>query len=483
MKLKIFLALIIFYSQAIKSQSLLEQIKKFANSPELKQAEWSVCAKFADNAEPIIEFNSNKNLAPASGLKVFTTSTAFNLLGPKFRYSTKLYYSGNIRNGVLNGALIIKGEGDPTLGSSNIDGALPLDSLMQRWFAILKENGINEIKGGIVADASFFDDIPVPGMWYWIDLGNYYAAGASGLSVHDNYYRLYFQPSRMVGEIAKLLRTEPEHLGIKFINHIKTAQRGTGDNGYIYRAPRQKLAILRGTIPQGKKEFFIKGSLPNPPLFLANYLKDYLTSAGIKVGRKLIVATQPLNYRNYSLIDSVTSPPLWKIIQRILTKSDNFYAEQLLKTFAKITTGKGSVDGGIEVIKKFLSGQNIDTTGLTLYDGCGLSRSNTITAEMMVDLLISNTRQNWFKYFYEGLPVVKKVSKIKLSKFGASAILANNARIKNGFISGVRSHSGYLRNKSGRLICFSLIANNFSCKVKEIDAIHEKVLILLANLK
>ncbi len=475
-----FLSLIFANKQP--AQNILQKIKKLSNLPELRQAEWAVCAKYADNSQPIIEFNSNKNLTPASGLKVFTTSAAFDLLGSEFRYQTKLYYKGIIKNGTLNGDLIIKGSGDPTFGSDRVSNSPGIKAVMQRWLNALKKNGIKTIKGKIIADASFFDNIPVSGMWYWIDLGNYYAAGTSGLSVCDNYYRLYFKPSNRVGEPAKIIRTEPAELPLKFINHIKTAGVGSGDNGYIYRAPNQHLAILRGTIPQGKKEFFIKGSLPDPPLFLAGYFKNFLVKNGISFHGETLVLNIPFNYNNAVIIDSVSSPPLKEIIAYILNKSDNFYTEQLLKTFARIKAGKGSRKAGIKLIKYFLAEHKIDTTGLNLYDGCGLSRSNTITANMMVDLLISNTKEKWFADFYNSLPVVKgNSSKRKVNKFGARTILVNNARIKNGYISGVRSHSGYLRNKAGRLICFSLIANNFTSKVKSIDKIHEKVLILLAN--
>jgi len=483
--LKFIFIILIFEISAnifIYSQNLLNKIKELTSSKELAYAEWSVCAKYAENSETIIAFNSNKSLAPASGLKVFTTSTAFDLLGPDFIYKTKLYYSGKIKSGVLKGNLIIKGSGDPTLGSPTMTGAIRLDSLMERWMKILKKMGIENIQGRIVADVSFFNDIPVPGMWYWIDLGNYYAAGTSALSVHDNYYRIYFQPSDTIGNIAKFLRTEPKLFNIKFINNIKTAPKGTGDNGYIYRAPNQKTAILRGTIPQEGKDFSIKGSLPDPPLFLANYLNNYLTNRGILIKHSPIVLTKPTNLLNAVIIDSVESPPLKMIINRILNKSDNFYTEQLLKTFAKIKSGKATRKAGIELIKNYLATNNIDTTGLKLYDGCGLSRSNTITTNMMVDLLVKNMGKPWFKYFFNSLPVVKSnFKKGNSGKFGAGTILQNNARIKNGYISGVRSHSGYLINKAGRTICFSVITNNFNCKVKKIDRVHQKILILLAK--
>jgi D-alanyl-D-alanine carboxypeptidase/D-alanyl-D-alanine-endopeptidase (penicillin-binding protein 4) len=479
-----FVLILFSFVTQFSQNTVKKQILGFSKFPELKQASWSICAKYVSNGATIVKFQPDLNLAPASGLKVFTTSAALNILGKNYRFETKILADGKIKNGVLKGNLIIVGSGDPTLGSDKVEGSLPLDSLMMTWAEAVREAGIKKIQGSVIADAGAFDTLAVPGRWCWIDLGNYYAAQTSALTINDNLYKLFFKPNNKVGDIAEFLGTEPELDGIVFVNEMKTGKVGSGDNGYVYRSPYDSLAILRGTVPQGYEKFSIKGSLPDPPMFAANYFTRFLKKNGVPVyGKPRKIRTNG-KYKGAKLIITTLSPPLYLIVKNINKISNNLYTEQLLKSIALKKYGYASEDNGIKAVKHFVAESGVDTTGLNLFDGCGLSRSNTITAEMMTDLLIANTHRNWFPEFYRSLAVAgKKDDAGYFTRFGKGTPLENNARIKGGFIGGVRSHSGYLKTRSGKLIAFSLIANNFTCKVKKINKIHEKILIMLSNLK
>ena len=179
--------------------------------------------------------------------------------------------------------LYIRGEADPTLGSCDFDSSTCLESQMGRWVSAVQRAGIKQIDGNIIGDDRFLDHMPLPGGWLWTDIGNYYAAMTSGLSINENLYYLYFKPARYVGGPAEVLRTEPEVPGLSFFNHMKTGAAGSGDNGYIYAAPWQMVHQLEGTIPAGVSEFSIKGSLPDPALFAAQMLKEQLATAKIEV--------------------------------------------------------------------------------------------------------------------------------------------------------------------------------------------------------
>ncbi len=481
--MRIITLLILFCSITFSQSNELDSfIIKHSNSEELKQAQWAVTVKDVESGETLYDYNGNKALAPASGLKLFTTSTALNYLGAEFQFSTKLYYSGKIIDNVLKGNLIIQGGGDPTLGSSVFKGSLNLEKLMNRWVTIIKKLGIKHIDGQVIADDNLFDKIPVSGYWYWIDLGNYYAAQTSALTINDNLFHLFFKPNKLVGEPAQFLRTEPSIKGVYFINEMKTGAYGSGDNGYVFRSPYDSIAYLRGTIPQGYKEFAIKGSLPDPPLFAADKLTQSLIDKGVEVKGKPAKASESLNYSALSLIDEVKSKPLRDIVRRINKKSDNLYTSQILKMTGLIKYGKGSREAGIKAIFEFLSENNIDTSALSLFDGNGLSRSNTITTEMMTDLLTAVNKKSYFKDFYNSLSIAgNSKDDGTFRSFGKGTILENNARIKSGYITGVRSHSGYLRTRSGKFIAFSIIANNFNCEVREINKIHKNLLILIAQ--
>jgi D-alanyl-D-alanine carboxypeptidase/D-alanyl-D-alanine-endopeptidase (penicillin-binding protein 4) len=264
---------------------------------------------------------------------------------------------------------------------------------------------------------------------------------------------------------------------------MKTGAKGSGDNGYIYCGPGQFKATLRGTVPAGVSAFSIKGSIPDPALFSAQYLEKYLKAIRISVSLPAGTISEPVKYDPNKLITETISPPLKDIVYIINKKSDNLYTEQLLKTLGLEKKGEGSTYAGIEVIENFLKSNGISTEGLTLYDGCGLSRTDMITPKMMVQVLTMMTKKKVFDSFYHSLAVAGKADDPGyFTKFGVNSPLENNARIKSGLITGVRSESGYVKDKAGRLIAFSFIANNYTGTSRQVDRLHEKLLIMLAKL-
>ncbi|RJP63982.1 MAG: D-alanyl-D-alanine carboxypeptidase/D-alanyl-D-alanine-endopeptidase [Ignavibacteriales bacterium] len=451
----------------------------FANSS------WSLYAEDIDNNKTIIDFESNRALAPASCQKLVTTSAGFSLLGKNYKYETKIYYSGVIDNrGILTGDIHIVGSGDPTLGSGLRDNWIKLDSLMSVWVNALKEKGIKIIEGSVLANDLYFDNVSVPDNWFWVDIGNYYGTGTSGLTINNNLYYLYFKPADSVGGKAEVLYTIPEIPNLTFNNFMLTGEKGSGDNGYIYCAPGQFNATLRGTIPAGVKEFSIKGSIPDPALFAAQYFNKKLSISGIKITGAPSKIYFPFEYDEEKKIISTISPALKDIIFVINKRSNNIFTEQLLKTIAKVKTGTGSFEKGIQSVMDFLNTNHLPTAGVNLSDGCGLSHANTVTTKLLVKLLGFNYKQDYFPEFYKSLGIAGDKNDFGyFGKYGENTIIANNARIKDGYIQNVRSHTGYIKSKNGRMIAFSFIANNYNGSSRLVDNAHLKLLIKLANLE
>ncbi len=477
----------LFISGIVIAQTYLHiqrEIENYKNTKLMRSAQWSICARYLKSGKEIINYNSNMSLAPASNLKLFTTAAALEYLGENFRFETNLFYTGEIdEHGNLNGNIYFVGGGDPTFGSGLVESSLPLDSVMQRIISRIKSLNINKIAGNIYADDFLFDGQLIPDEWNWIDLGNYYAAPLSALTIHDNLYYLYFKPGKSVDAPAKVLKTEPEVAGLTFHNYMKTGAVGSGDNGYIYNAPWRYEAVLRGTIPMGKPEFSIKGSLPDPPLFAVKYLKQKLLENGIKVAGEALKLAAPVKYQNMKLLLRLLSPPLKDIVYIINKKSNNLYTELLLKMISYKINGIGSTLDGTELVKEFLDNNNINTDGILLYDGSGLSRENAITTKAMVELLTLLPGKKYFNTFYNSLAVMGDPNDIgHFRNAGKGTLLENNVRIKSGVIEGVRAYSGYLKSKDGKTIVFSMIANNFNGKGSEVTHIHKNILLLLANL-
>jgi D-alanyl-D-alanine carboxypeptidase/D-alanyl-D-alanine-endopeptidase (penicillin-binding protein 4) len=265
---------------------------------------------------------------------------------------------------------------------------------------------------------------------------------------------------------------------------MKTGPAGSGDNGYVYSAPLQFESALRGTVPAGPDEFSIKGSIPDPALFAAQYLTKSLNDHFIRVIGEPGKVTEPREYNETNVVFVSVSPPVKDIVYVLNKTSNNVYAELLLKAISFKKTGRGSTVDGVKHIERFLNDNLINTDGLTLYDGSGLSRSNMVTAGIMVELLMKNVESNYFDSFYRSLAVVGDPEDMGYFRnTGIGTAIEKKAWIKSGVILGVRSYSGYIQNKSGRAIVFSFIANNYDGSGSEVNRIHRELMIKLAELK
>ena len=193
-------------------------VEDFINNPLLENANISLLVKDLSTNKTIYQFRSNNSTIPASTMKLVTTATALELLGPKFCFETKLEIDGTLNsNGVLNGNLYIRGGGDPTLGSEHLGDK----DFLTKWVEKIQQIGIKKINGQIIADGTLYDDLGVNPKWTWEDIGNYYAAGAYGISYMDNTYQLVLR-SGAEGTTPEILRVIPEMPLLSFENHLKS---------------------------------------------------------------------------------------------------------------------------------------------------------------------------------------------------------------------------------------------------------------------
>lgn len=494
MKKILFLLLVIGLHLEITAQStglvaLKAEIKTISESPAMKPARWSFVVQEVQSGKKLINHNGQETMLPASTLKTATSAAALGILGEHFRFNTFLEYDGEINDGVLKGNLYIRGGGDPTLGSDRFGDATDKSILLAKAATVVKAKGIRKIEGDVIGDASIFEDAMIPVNWVWNDIGNYYGAGASGLSFNENTYYVYFKPSDQVGERADFLRTEPAMPEIQFVNEMTTGKRGSGDQGYIFGAPYDNLRFLRGSIPQGKDEFYIKGSIPDPAWFAAYSLKNALQHDSVMITgsvttlRKLKLTGHAPEKGNRQLLYTHQSPKLKEIVYWLNKKSVNLYGEHLLKAMGYHDFGEGSCDAGIKAEMAWWKSKGVDTDGMHLMDGSGLSRYNGITANQLCGMLRYNTRQTWFESFYESLPIAGLASDPGTMRYMCkNTAAANNLRGKSGYISRVRAYTGYVDTQSGKRLCYAMMGNNFTCKASQMRKMFEVLMVKMAEL-
>ncbi len=391
----------------------------------------------------VLQLDENRSMIPASCLKVVTTAAALHLLGPEFRFKTELVTQGEIKNGVLHGNVIIRGGGDPCLGSERVKSAIAWDRQIEKWKEAIDSQGIHEIRGKVIGDASLWEKAQAAPSWLWEDLGNYYGAGASALTFHENMYTLTFKPGKEVGAAAILDRVFPVMPQLCVHTEVVTGPVGSGDGTCIYGSEYNLEQVVRGTVPAGVEEFSIKGSVPDPAQFCSGLLKEALVKQGIKVGGEFLDGQEVV-------IQTTISPPVEEIIYWVNQVSHNLFAEHLLKAM-----GGGRTDQGIKAVHKLGKREGIDLQGMQMVDGSGLSRKNFMTPKQLTTILMKMQSSPHFTSFFASLP----------EKYPG-------VRAKDGLMSSTVSLAGYKGD-----VVFTIFINNGS-STKEM---REKIAELLSK--
>ena len=183
------------------------------------------------------------------------------------------------------------------------------------------------------------------------------------------------------------------------------------------------------------------------------------------------------------LLSTYKSPLLKDIVYWLNKKSVNLYAEHLLKAVGQKKNKDGSTQGGAKAVANWWKAQGINTDGLHMEDGSGLSRYNGITARQLSNMLQKNVGQSWFESFYESLPIAGNASDPgTLKRMCKNTAAANNVHAKSGYISRVRAYAGYVDTKSGKRLCFAMMANNFTCKASQMRKMFAELMVRLAEL-
>lgn len=464
------------YSQHTALKNYLEQFK---NDTDLKYAGISFYAMYPKEKKVIAEYNPYLSLSPASVLKVITTSTAWGVLGGDYQFETKLEYDGEIKNNVLEGNIYITGSGDPSLGSDRIPGNLTADKLMEKIVKTIQEKGIQKINGAVIADESYFEDDILPRNWIWEDIGNYYGSPAFGLNILENTYTLTFKTEKQ-GEDAKLLDCTPKIPNIEFINQMKVGSATSGDQGYIFGSPYTYTRYLQGSLPENKGTYQIKGAIPDPSLFAAQMLHQYLNAVGIIVIQKpSTTRITEVKNKPRTLIYKHLSPSLKYLILHTHLKSINLYAEALLKTVGKKKLNIGSTEAGCKAITQYWQNKGVDMKGVFINDGSGLSRSTAVCAKKFVDILQIITTEPWFKDYYESMSISGKRG--YEMNMGPGTILEGNVHLKGGYITRVCTYVGFMHDKNGNLICFAMLCNNYTCSITQMRKKWVDVMLHLAQ--
>lgn len=457
---------------------LWQQMDDIFNDPNFSSSNWGVVIKSLETGEYFYKRNEDRLFIPASNLKLFTTASALLLLEPNYKYKTNIFLDGKIDGSVLKGNLILQGIGDPTFSGRFNHGNVY--QIFNDWADSLLARNIDEIAGNLIGDDNLFDDNGLANGWSWEHESYWYSASTSAICFNENCIDVVVKPTA-IGNPASLTLL-PETRYVTLINKVTTVPQGTGSDLDVRRERGTNIITVFGKIEEGSDEKKVFATINNPTQYAMVVLKDVLQRKGIIVrGYPTDVDMDDfiLDYSKMSVIFTYESTSLIDLIKIINKDSQNFYAEQLLKTIGLEEENFGSIENGVKAVKRLFKEMGINPENLIIADGSGLSHLNLVTPRQIINLLSFMYRNDNFTYFYESLPVAgvdgtlaKRMNRTKAE---------NNVRAKTGYSDGVRSLSGYVFTADNEPIAFSIIVNNFIVPASLADNLQDQVCIRLAN--
>ncbi|MBW8370523.1 MAG: D-alanyl-D-alanine carboxypeptidase/D-alanyl-D-alanine-endopeptidase [Thiobacillus sp.] len=406
-----------------------------------------------DAAAPALSHNAEAALNPASVMKLVTSFAALNQLGPDYAWTTDVWTTGTIADGVLNGDLVIKGHGDPTLSLERI-------WLLQRE---LRARGVRHIRGNLVLDLSYFELPPIdPGAFDGEPFALYNAAPGA-LVANFNATTLRLKPD----EKQVLIVPDIALPGVTLTSRLVLTN-GTECNGW-------KGALTPALPDPGRLELLVTGRYARGcgeqtwslNLFEAAATFDFIfRGLWAESGGTLTGATVSGAAPTAEPLLRFSSEPLTEALIRLNKYSNNLMTRNLYLTLGAEAYGAPAApEKGARAVRDVLTQRGIPTRKLVLENGAGLSRIERISADALTQLLRAAYHSPLFAEFQSALPIVAIDGTLK-RRFNGSP-LTGNAHLKTGSLRDVSALAGYVYTVHGQRVSFVMLVNHPNARRSE----------------
>ncbi len=402
-----------------------------------------------DDGLTIFDFDGDTPRILASNTKLLTTAAALDAFGPGHFFETRFLSRGAVRDGVLVGDLGVVGGGDPSI--SGRDWAGDSYAVFRQWAAALRARGVRRVAGDLYLAHGLFEARRIHPDWPREQLDAWYEAPVDALSFNDNCILVRVRPGDPGG--AARIETIPPVKILRVDNRVRTVA-GRANNPVVRRLG--DLLIVSGKIGSANGPFDTWISVPDPTLYFGLSLVDALREEGIVVAGKTL-PVEGLPGEVWERLAAYRSG-LLAAVEVANKRSQNFYAESLVKLLGARRCGHGGWREGTTAVGEFLLSFGVPAGSFRLADGSGMSRGNQLSPRQMTRLL----RHMWYhpsgSEFVRSLPYGGEDNGGWRSRFAAPPY-KGNVYAKTGTLSDVSSLSGYARAVSGRVYAFSILLN------------------------
>lgn len=401
---------------------------------------------------PVLRANEALPMNPASAMKLLTTFAALEILGPAFRWKTEAYLQGTLRQGVLEGDLVLKGGGDPRLDMESF------------WVLLraLRAKGLREIRGDLVLDRGYFARASADPGAFDGDPFRPYNVAPDALLVNYNSLRFMFMPGREGGAPPVRIAVEPRPPALEVINVLRLAN-GPCPEGRAFREmlaptfePARQRAIFAGRYPASCGEKDLNVALLAPNDYAGGVMRQLWRETGGLWSGAVREGAAPAGAAPFHVHES---PPLGLLVRDINKLSNNVMARHLFLTLGAETAGApGDAQKAAAAIRGWLARKGIAAPELVLENGSGLSRIERLSAASLAALLQAAWNASVMPEFVASLPIAALDGTMRRRLKGEA--VAGQAHIKTGLLADVRSMAGYMLDRAGRRMIVVMIVNH-----------------------
>jgi D-alanyl-D-alanine carboxypeptidase/D-alanyl-D-alanine-endopeptidase (penicillin-binding protein 4) len=410
----------------------------------------SVFVREVGREEPLISYNSTVPRNPASTMKVVTTYSALESLGPAYTWRTRAYATGPIRNQVLDGDLVLVGGGDPFMTH-------------ERWWAFvsgLRQAGFARIAGDVIIDNTYFAS-------QGDDRGAFDSRPYRSYNVLPDALLVNFQtvtinavPDAATGSVRVSANPWPANLAID--NKIRLDPGGCkrGAGGIVVAMPdgaNGNRVELAGRYAAGCGQFSVPRAVMKAPDYAYGLFRTFWQQSGGTLGGGMRLGALPPDAK---LLYSHESLTLAEVIRLVNKYSSNSMARALFLTMgAERYPGRpATTAAGREAVMAFLAQHGIAAPELVLENGSGLSRNERISVATMAEVLLAAYRSQYMPEFAASLPLSATDGTLR-RRFKAPE-MQGRLRMKTGSLEDVAALAGFVNAASGRTFVTVVIVNH-----------------------
>jgi D-alanyl-D-alanine carboxypeptidase/D-alanyl-D-alanine-endopeptidase (penicillin-binding protein 4) len=454
-------------------RTLASVIDSIRTEPPLQRTSWGILVQDAESGRELYAHNAEKHFIPASNTKLVIGLAALGKFGPEHRYRTPVLLGG--RAGDSAATLVVAGTGDPTWSARfHSDVATPLDSMA----ALVSASGVKAI-GMLALDVSRFRDELVNPTWEVSDLPGIYAPPVDAIAAADGTFDLIVRGGAYPGERAhaSVAGVLVQPISVDLV----TDTAGARPSLRIDYTARRDTIYITGTTGAGAVDTVTR-AVTQPARTVGGALAHLLRLRGVSVDSVRVVrdSVEAAGLRAAAVVIAEwLSPPMRDIVAVILRPSQNWVAEQVLKSLGAEFAGDGSWRGGTSVELEYLySVAGIDSGAVNLRDASGMSAQNLLSPDATIAMLLHARAQPWSDSFRDAL-----ASPGLEGSTLASRLPSLDGRVfgKTGTISNVNSLSGYLVGRGGRDIVFSIFTNGSGLPAGIVRSAIDDIVIAIAR--